>query len=241
MPHITNPRRPTGFSLTELLIVIAVLAVLAALLLPVLSSARRRAQDTTCIANLQQLGHAITMYVSDYDGAYPLTAEGIIYNNSVGDGVRIWSDMLTPYLKGSLLACPACDWENGPGTSYRTGYIINGRLNRQVGSRQQHTLNGRHEMVVTYPSCTIVLADARIGEISGRSPDTAINRAGLDKYFNHPISDASAENILAQQPAGLRHHGGADYAFADGHVKWLLPTSVRTDRKSDGIVPGFGL
>ncbi len=240
------PRKPAqhssyGFSLTELLIVLAVLVILAALLFPVLSSARKRAQDTACIANLQQLGHAMTMYVSDYDGAYPLTAEGMIYNDTVAHGTRTWSDLLKPYLKDSFVACPSCNWSNAPRVPYRTGYVINWQLNRQIGSHQKQTVKGRHETVVTYPSCTIVLADARLGEISGHSPDMATTRAGLDNYFNHRTSDTSAAYILRQEPAGTRHHGGADYAFADGHVKWLLPTSVRTDRKSDGIVPGFGL
>ena len=241
MPHNTNPRRPNAFTLTELLIVLAVLGILAALLFPVFASARRHAQDAACIANLQQLSHAMTMYVSDYDGAYPLTAEGVIYNNTVTTGTRLWSDLVKPYTKGSSLSCPLCDWQNAPGIPYWTGYVINGRLNRMVGSRQQHTVDGRHETVVTYPSCTIILADARIGEISGSRPDTATTRAGLEQYFHHPISDTSSENILAQEPAGTRHHKGADYAFADGHAKWLLPNDVRTDRKSNGIVPGFGL
>jgi prepilin-type processing-associated H-X9-DG protein len=50
-----------------------------------------------------------------------------------------------------------------------------------------------------------------------------------------------ADFYLTQPPGGTRHHGGAHYAFADGHVKWLLPTSLAVSKKSDGLQPGFGL
>ena len=57
---------PAGFTLVELLVVIAVIAILAALLLPVLSSAKLRGQEATCRNNLRQLGVVHSMYVLDY-------------------------------------------------------------------------------------------------------------------------------------------------------------------------------
>ncbi|HEY3265405.1 MAG TPA: DUF1559 domain-containing protein [Armatimonadota bacterium] len=60
-----------AFTLIELLIVIAIIAVLAALLFPVLARARERAKRTECISNLKQLGVAMGAYVSDWDERYP--------------------------------------------------------------------------------------------------------------------------------------------------------------------------
>lgn len=59
-----------GFTLIEILVVVAILALLAAILLPVFAQSRAKSQATTCISNLSQLGKAERMYLSDYDGYY---------------------------------------------------------------------------------------------------------------------------------------------------------------------------
>ncbi len=60
-----------GFTLVELLVVIAVLAILIAVLLPSLSGARISAQSIACASNLRQLGIATAAYRTDYDGFFP--------------------------------------------------------------------------------------------------------------------------------------------------------------------------
>ena len=58
--------RRGGFSLLELLVVLSIMAVLAALLLPAINSARRYAQGIHCASNLRQIGQAIHAYRADH-------------------------------------------------------------------------------------------------------------------------------------------------------------------------------
>ncbi len=60
-----------AFSLVELLVVVAIVALLAALLLPALSRARDRSRRAVCASNLRQLGLALASYAQDHDGRLP--------------------------------------------------------------------------------------------------------------------------------------------------------------------------
>src|SRR5213082_2530588 len=96
-----NSRR--GFTLIELLVVIGIIAVLAALLLPALSTAKLAANRIACVDHLRQLGLAAAMYVQDFDGYYPSS-----------NSTNKWPDALrSGYRDLKILVCPD-DTENGP-------------------------------------------------------------------------------------------------------------------------------
>ncbi len=67
-PH-RSPAEERGFTLVELLVVIALIALLASLLLPALAGARRSAQGAQCSSNLRQFAIAAQLYWDDHDGA----------------------------------------------------------------------------------------------------------------------------------------------------------------------------
>lgn len=91
----------SGFTLVEMLVVIAIIAILAALLLPVISSAKLNALRTQCTSNVRQLGVAGLMYVGD-NGKHPP------YNDPIYPGGGTWmGTMNIAAQKKGIGICPS--------------------------------------------------------------------------------------------------------------------------------------
>jgi prepilin-type N-terminal cleavage/methylation domain-containing protein/prepilin-type processing-associated H-X9-DG protein len=69
-----RPRRSRAFTLLELLVVIGIIALLATILLTVVSRARESGRRTVCMNNLKTIAHAVILYVNDNDGFFPFAA-----------------------------------------------------------------------------------------------------------------------------------------------------------------------
>lgn len=236
--------RTSGFSLTELIVVLGICALLAAVLFPVFNSARRKAQESACVTNLQQLSHAFSMYMMDNDGAYPpLVTVPFVNGTTSNDGVSTWRDALQPYLGAQSF--PACPFTaplpvSTPLNDNRVcGYACNAYLSATIGTSQNYQMLGLQGTTLLSPALTVAVCDARAGLLGVRKPDNG--RASGDVARYSLVVHGWLDLIAAQVPAALRHHGGANYAFADGHAKWLKPEQLGSDKKSDGINPGFGL
>lgn len=125
-PAPFNPRVCAAFTLVELLVVIGIIALLAALLMPVLSNARRQAQSAACLNNLSQLGKAMQIYVGENGGRYPRLSVRPSVNHDY-PGIQ---EAMRSYLKDSrVLRCPA---EKGgffelEGTSYEWNGLLGGQ------------------------------------------------------------------------------------------------------------------
>jgi len=87
--------RLSGFSLTEVMIVVAIMILLMGLLLPVLLKAKDSSQQTVCTSNLRQLHSAWSLYRSEFDEVYPIGFTNFI-KNSQRDILKCNSDTLTP-------------------------------------------------------------------------------------------------------------------------------------------------
>ena len=84
----TNCRSHFGLTLIKLLVVIAIIAILAALLLPALARAKQKGQQAVCLSNLKEIGLAFTMYLNDNGSRF---ADRRDLKNSLPGGYRPWT------------------------------------------------------------------------------------------------------------------------------------------------------
>ncbi|MBV9852051.1 MAG: type II secretion system protein [Armatimonadetes bacterium] len=114
-----SPRAACGFTLVELLVVIAVISVLAAVLLPVFVRARAKSQQVACLSNLRQVTLGILMYSQDNDDRCPL------YSDGAG---TYWPQFVAPYVQrqasadfngaSKVFVCPAAPYDAAQVTAF---------------------------------------------------------------------------------------------------------------------------
>lgn len=225
-----NPQRKVGFTLIELLVVIAIIAILAAILFPVFARARENARRATCQSNLKQIALGIKQYVQDYDERYPLVDQRVGgfaggFNSATDLG---WAELIQPYIKSvQVLQCPS--EENPPGA--HVGYT-DYWYNYQIATQGSAVFSGTKEASFTHISNTILNGD-------GISPGALSSTGeGTPRYFEQggtgtpsTIMTGAATSTFGTNPTApgswaVRHFEGANYSFADGHVKWLKPTMI---------------
>ena len=183
-----------GFTLFELLVAMAILVVLAAILLPVLSQAREMGRRALCVSNLKQIGTAVIMYAQDVDGILPPGA--LSYPDPAGGDAGEWYVLVQPYLHSrQVLCCPTKPSANliAYGWNYQNfGYYYG-----------QHGLGWcTVRAQVERPAETILLGD---------SEDLEARNIANNRYL---YADGGSQRLRA-----ARHSGGGDYWYLDGHAR----------------------
>ena len=201
----------SGFTLLELLTVIAIITVLAGIVLPVFARARGKAEQVSCLSNQKQLGAAALLYAQDWDSRLPS-----MWDNDEGNGQWggwMWyrdfpngqpgdfdpaRGSLFGYVKSAAVyGCPADDCEQG------NSYAINALLGNSLGTQGFHV--GMKATRVTNPSATFLFLEEGVGQ--SQSTD--------DAYLIPP------GNVPSD-----RHFEGSAASFCDGHAKWVLKSAV---------------
>jgi prepilin-type N-terminal cleavage/methylation domain-containing protein/prepilin-type processing-associated H-X9-DG protein len=185
-------RSDSGFSLVELLAVVAIIGVLAALILITLGPMRDNARKAKCSANLRSIGSAFNQFAADYRGYYP----AVTYNTGHTDG-RVnpnkshWWVELKPYIgvdiktiggiEGSAFAiCP----DGLTGMNAKMDYYFQ-----------------TPRVTIGRPSKTILAGDSKSHALSVWT------------------GDPTGEKFESSDPE--RHRLRANYLFVDGHVETL--------------------
>lgn len=246
VPLVALRRRShSAFTLVELLVVIAVFAVLAAILMPVFSTARERARQTACLSNMRQLAMAVQMYVQDADEVLPMCTN---YAAPANAPDRLWTGSLRPYTRSEgLFLCPsatgaryAADWEGRGrqpiGYNSRTGHDPRG-LESPVGAMALASLDE--------PSRSVLLAETASGDTAQKyrgytfDPDVPGGRKNrLDPRLNTPLAadrDLVAGSTLSPaflKPLYCRHlrdgrnHGLCTLVMADGRARAYTAAAI---------------
>jgi prepilin-type N-terminal cleavage/methylation domain-containing protein len=216
------PRR--AFTLIELLLVIAIIALLAALLMPALAAAQARGKRIACLGNLKQTATSFQMYTADNDGKlaqnYPLDYLGTQAGSNswvLGD-MKVSSDSTNqtlirqgkffPYASQvALYRCPVDPSRTGDAPRVRS-YSMNGWM----GSRYMET----------YPRTSDYRTFVRDSEVTAAGPARLWviideHEASIDDAWFLVTMDDSKP--FASFPA-TRHEGSYGLNFADGHAEF---------------------
>jgi prepilin-type processing-associated H-X9-DG protein len=95
------------------------------------------------------------------------------------------------------------------------------------------------DVQVGFPATTVVFCETGLYRMPGGSEGTMSTISEPDLIPNALLAPGAA---YIGSPGALRHHGGSNYVFADGHVKWHAPDQVwSVFRGNDGQHPSFGL
>jgi prepilin-type N-terminal cleavage/methylation domain-containing protein len=232
--------RGHGFSLVELLVVMAIIAVLVALLLPALSGAAGRARQTKCLANCQQIGIALLTYgesnktwlpvmptpagapTLDNQSVYGGLA-GLFSLDQIGDGVHQGftggqysngsaEPLLSSYMDTpGVLTCPSDREDRYYGMPYTTsGNVLYGSA---VPLRP--TVCGKAEDVVSYRSSYVYSPGAWSGRPLLLFGDES-NGPDLNRYiwYGDPAGPPGSSTVNSQA-AGAAAAG--HYAPVDNH------------------------
>ena len=206
-----------GFTLTELLVVLAVIGILAALLLPAISQAKAISLNSGCVSNLRRIGHATQTFVQDHGGKLP----GPVWVGQPFD-VEDISNTSLPYYLGRYLKekptggqlktflCPAYEQfaPRSPPHRERVSLIVNQDIDPERKTIRPFGYPTRWGLPSKEP--------LNLSELAGfGSPEETYAMTDADKK-NSPVNDNPWFEQLPENPVHGHHR---NELFFDWHVE----------------------
>jgi len=233
--------KESAFTLIELLLVIAIIAILAAILFPVFATAREKARQSTCTSNLKQIGLAAAQYMQDYDEMFFARCFTAGSAPGYGSGGVWWLNnpgqpsLLLPYLKTAQVGfCPDQLYTGGIGYGYNAEMV---------------TLNPIQQLSqISTPALMLMVADdTDMGTFGGTMYDPANYCSWVDNFTSPPNLTTTAATqtypctwsttVPSVYPYG-RHSGGVNVLYCDYHVKWVLVGELYNNGSDKPIYDG---
>jgi prepilin-type N-terminal cleavage/methylation domain-containing protein/prepilin-type processing-associated H-X9-DG protein len=227
----SNSLAPRGFTLIEILIVLAIIAILAAILLPVFANVRENARRTSCQSNMKQLYLGITQYTNDNNNRLPGATDAPAGENDLGGWVfyskygvgttdaefDVTRGSIYSYVKSpEVYICPSDPVGEEIGLSYAMGGCTTIQNRDDSGERTIDGYNrGKKLSAIRNPASLMLLGEE--SRPTGAEQPTE-DRSTDDGYFNVvtlPQDEDNWQNWFAP-----RHAEGGNVLFADGHVKY---------------------
>jgi prepilin-type N-terminal cleavage/methylation domain-containing protein/prepilin-type processing-associated H-X9-DG protein len=226
-----------AFTLLELLIVIAIIAVLASLLLPALGKAKEKAQGIKCLSNLKQMQLAWGMYADDNNDRVPPNdawnrTSGYAYDTN-RTWVRGWLDYQTPvqdntnqvYLQTSHLAPYQASLQIWKCPSDKSTSKHGARVYPRVRSLTMNGFIATEAWGSAYPRLQVI---RRLSDAVNPAPaglfvltDTSAESiaTGTFGFWDHGIDPIDPKQLgWTELPASYHGRAGA-LSFADGHAE----------------------
>jgi prepilin-type N-terminal cleavage/methylation domain-containing protein/prepilin-type processing-associated H-X9-DG protein len=216
--------RRSGLTIVELLVVIAVIAVLVSLALPAVQKAREASDRVVDSNNLRQIGIATHSFCNSHRGYFPKSTHDT-------DLEGAWIYTLSPYFEDvdSIRLCPVDPRIEERRENQGTSYIFNEYLCVK-GSDQALSINhlkSTHRTIMVF-----TISDTR-GTASTEDHTHSRNwiRNPQSANWSRVLADVKADRFqgagapLAPLPSAQRNSGFAHYLFVDGHVE-LIPCQV---------------
>ena len=229
-----------GFTLIELLVVISIIAVLIALLLPALKTARAVAQQTMCMSNSRQLDLAVKLYQADSNGWFPRAW------SATGSDAWLfethWLTTLEPYYQNhSVLLDPARanePWRSTAWNTERLNYWVVGFYYMFYDTRTTDWWgNGMRTRMddVTMPSKTLTISciHSPANDVGGGGGDAQDGVYGSD----HRDSEGGGIHLNNKTFQFLDGHAGL-YSFQPIRDYWFA-TSQKAFTYPPGVTPGL--
>ena len=203
--------RRKGYTLIEMLVILSIVAILAAILLPVFSRTHcGSSHRASCQSNLKQIGLAMLQYTQDYDERMtPVALNAVASSLTPYSTPYGWADALQPYCKSTqIFQCPSEQSAHSEDATQPgfTDYWFNTNLNARV-------------LKEISPVNTFLLGEGNDGRDGS---DARYNRDVLPQSW---LAELPPDSEIASPPA-QRHLDYGNYLFADGHVKALKPQQV---------------
>jgi prepilin-type N-terminal cleavage/methylation domain-containing protein/prepilin-type processing-associated H-X9-DG protein len=218
-----------AFSLVELLVTIAIIALLLSILLPSLSTARESARTAYCLNNLRQMIIAANVYTQNYNDSYPLaywyaTINGTPHQfswdfttKSTGALKKIEPGLLWMGMtEEKIQQCPSFKGKSNSMYDPYTGYNYNTSF---VGHGFGEDIKApAKNSEIQNPTQCVIFGD---GEFS----------SGANKYMRAPLTNPGDSNCYMRYAGtqGFRHASKTNAAFADGHAASLITRYTQID------------